>query len=221
MIEVHTIGRRFRLGLLAPLAPLALAACQHAGGVASAGHPQGGSDQAAAAPDRPDAAEQGASARASGFPIAAELTRLEWSKAENRAQCAPIVLTSSGGAAVAARRADFSGGWAVAFDLPGHRSAYGVAGVGTLSSDNDPMAAKEQALRSQWPYFRTLPGLGQPAFTGYGVEGGGPYPGDNPDGTQMDSLAYVQVNGQKCLYNVWSKLGRKHLETLLDSLRLL
>ena len=211
---------RRRLGA-ALLAPFALAACQQGGGPASTPPFQDvpAPDKAEYTTAPPQEAVQPLPQRSSGFPLAAELTRLEWSKAENRAHCRPIALTSSGGAAVSARRADFYGGWAVAFDLPGMRSAYGVAGVGMLPSDNDPIGAKEQALRTQWPYFRALPGLGQPAFAGYGVEGGGAYPADNPGGTQMDSLAYVQVDGQKCRYNVWSKLGRKHLETLLDSLR--
>lgn len=32
-------------------------------------------------------------------------------------------------------------------------------------------------------------------------------------------LAYLRVTGQRCLYNVWSQLGRSHLEALLGELR--
>ncbi|AZI35801.1 hypothetical protein NT2_10_00800 [Caenibius tardaugens NBRC 16725] len=188
------------------LAPLALAACQSDTPV-----------QSTPAPSPP--ASQGSVP--SGYPLAPELTRLEWSKAENRKDCAPIVFTNSGGAGVNARAAEYSGGWAVAYDLPGMRSAFGVAGSGLLDGDGDDMRAKERQLRAQWPYFRMLSDLPQPSFAGYGVQGAKAYPADNPGGTGLDSLAYVQISGQKCLYNVWSKLGREHLETLLVSLRML
>lgn len=188
------------------LAPLALAACQSDKPVQST-------------PAPPTPASQGSVP--SGYPLAPELTRLEWSKAENRKDCAPIVFTNSGAAGVNARAAEFSGGWAVAYDLPGMRSAFGVAGSGLLDDDDDDMQAKERQLRAQWPHFRMLSELPQPAFAGYGVQGAKAYPADNPGGTGLDSLAYVRVSGQKCLYNVWSKLGREHLETLLASLRML
>ena len=152
--------------LLVSLAALALSACQQNGAPGFAPPPRAEAGHAAGTPDltEPNPAvpetqgtpvvpdqqvlpaqappPQAPSPQAHAAPIAAELTRLEWRKAENRAHCAPIVLTSSGGAAVSARRADFYGGWAVAFDLPGRRSAYGVAGVGLLAADNDPIAEK-------------------------------------------------------------------------------
>ncbi len=186
---------------LVVLAPLALAACQNEERVHSA--PK-------------EAYKPG------GWAIAPELTRLEWGKAENRKDCAPLVFTDSAGATINARPAEFSGGWAIAFDLPGLRSAYGVAGTGLVRDDElDSAQEKERKLRAQWPYFRELPGLPQASFAGYGLQGAKPYPADNPEGTELDSLAYVRVGGQKCLYNVWSKLGRDHLEALLDSLRML
>ncbi len=153
--------------------------------------------------------------------VAAQLTRLEWQKAKNRKACAPLVFTDTAGAAINARPAEFSDGWAIAFDLPRMRSAYGVAGVGLLDTDRASAEEKERQIKAQWPYFRELPGLPQPAYAGYGLEGAEPYPADTPNGERLDSLAYVRVGGQKCLYNVWSKLGRDHLEALLDSLRML
>jgi hypothetical protein len=45
---------------------------------------------------------------------------------------------------------------------------------------------------------------------GYGLEGG----------TGPNWLAYVRIPGQACLYNVWSRRGREHLESLLANLRL-
>ncbi|OCC23671.1 hypothetical protein MB02_10945 [Croceicoccus estronivorus] len=191
---------------------LALSACQPDGPVHSAPQPDASVPPPHADPDKPVL---------QAYPLAAELVRLEWSNAENRAACAPVTFTDAGGIAFNARRAEFSGGWAVAFDLPGTRSAFGIAGTGLLPDDRDDPAAQERRLKAQWPHFRRLPDLPQPAFAGYGLEGARAYPADAPDGVGSQSLAYLRIGGQQCLYNVWSKLGRAHLETLLDSLRML
>ena len=61
--------------------------------------------------------------------------RAEWSKAANRATCAPLALKSDARPGGKPRAATFSGGWAVAFDQPDRRSAYGFAGVGALPED--------------------------------------------------------------------------------------
>jgi len=153
--------------------------------------------------------------------LAAELVREEWAKAENREICAPVAFLSDAGARGTARRAEFSAGWAVAFDTPAQRSAYGVAGPGPVPADMAKAAQQAERLGAQWPYFTTLPNLPTPAFAGYGVEGAEDYPSDNPGGRGLNSLAYVRVGGQKCTYNVWSRLGRAHLEALMVSLRIL
>ena len=149
---------------------------------------------------------------------AADLVLAEWRKADNRTTCAPLSF-SAGAEQGTPRRATFSGGWAVAWDTPAQRSAYGVAGTGSLPGDRDDVKAQRARLAAQWPYFRELPQLPGPAFAGYGVEGAGDYSSDDPEGTSVNSLAYVRVGGQTCDYNVWSRLGRAHLETLLDGLR--
>lgn len=151
--------------------------------------------------------------------IAERLVLAEWSRAENRAVCAPVSFGSDGGEGGTPRRANFGGGWAVAFDLPDRRSAYGIAGTGILPQDSASVSAQREALLGQWPSFRDLPALPQPAFAGYGIEGAQPWPEDNPQGFGANGLAYVRIAGSSCLYNVWSRLGRAHLETLLDSLR--
>jgi hypothetical protein len=122
----------------------------------------------------------------------------EWRKAENRATCAPIAPASLGeGAGASPRAATFSGGWAVAYDRPGLRSAFGVAGTGSRAAD---------PAYDAWPHRRAwADGSG----AGYGPEGG----------TGPNQLAYLRIQGQDCLYNVWSRLGRAHLEHLLDNLR--
>lgn len=153
-------------------------------------------------------------------PRAAEWIALaEWSKAENRAQCAPLVFRSEAGLAGTPRRAEFSGGWAVAYDVPGLRSAYGVAGTGLLPADRNGAHVHRARLMAQWPHFREIRTLPAPSFAGYGLSGAEPYPSDNPQGNGLHSLAYLRVGGQTCLYNVWSRISRAHLETLLSNLR--
>lgn len=160
------------------------------------------------APPRPD-------------PAARTIALAEWRKSEQPHTCAPLALTSDAGAQGTARRAEFSGGWGVAFDQPGLRSAYGFAGTGFLPEDLDEVAAQRARLAAQWPYFRELAQLPKPSFAGYGIEGAKDYPADKPDGRGKNSIAYVRVAGQQCDYNVWSKLGRAHLEHLLEHLELL
>jgi hypothetical protein len=153
--------------------------------------------------------------------IAADLIRRQWFKAENRAGCAPVAFTDEGGGGGTPRPATFSGGWAVAFDVPGTRSAYGVAGPGLLAADRGPPYAQTRRLARQWPYFMELDQLERPSFAGFGLEGARPYRADNPEGRGENSLAYVRIHRQHCTYNVWSRLGRAHLEVLLGGLQLL
>jgi hypothetical protein len=124
----------------------------------------------------------------------------QWQKAENRATCALIAprVVGSAGAGATPRAANFSGGWAVAYDLPGTRSAFGVAGAGVRAGEPS---------YDKWPYVYEW---GDGSKVEYGPEGG-----EGPN-----QLAYLRIQGQDCLYNVWSRLGREHLELLLRELRL-
>jgi hypothetical protein len=155
--------------------------------------------------------------------IGQNIARAEWAKAANRADCAPLGLVSDGGANGMGRRANFSGGWAVAFDQPGLRSAYGFAGTGLLPSDNIAHDQRLAELHKQWPYWWTADGGGLPqgSAAGFGLEGARRYANSNPDGKGEQSLAYLRVPGQRCTYNVWSRISRAHLESLLDNLRIL
>ncbi len=203
--------------IILPVMPLLLlAACDPAPDETNTGTEMPDTPQEPVTP--PPAADPQAPDIAEVTPLAVELTRNEWATADNKDECAPIVLTSDGGAAGEARRANFAGGWAVAFDTDEVRSAYGVAGPGIVGADKAD--GQEARLRAQWPYFRKLPDLAQPAFAGFGLEGAKPYDSEAPDGVGQNSLAYVHVAGQTCTYNVWSRLGRAHLEVLLDSLRM-
>lgn len=123
---------------------------------------------------------------------------VQWRQAENRGTCAPLAPASiepHTGARV--RAAQFSGGWAIAYDLPGRRSAFGIAGTGSSASDD---------AYSDWPHLlRWRDG----STAGYGPEGG----------TGPNQLAYLRIPGQQCLYNVWSNLGPGHLVQLLERIR--
>jgi hypothetical protein len=121
----------------------------------------------------------------------------EWRRAENRQTCAPIAPVALGeGEGATPRRANFSGGWAVAYDRPGQRGAFGIAGAGIDAEDGT----------YQWPFRRSW---SDGSSAGYGPEGGqGP-----------NELAYLQIAGQRCLYNIWSNISREHLEFLLEQLR--
>lgn len=122
----------------------------------------------------------------------------EWSRAENRSTCALLAFNDPAPSAAVPRRASFSGGWAVAYDLPDRRSAFGIAGTGVTAGSGDTY--------SQWPHRREW---ADGSVAEYGLEGGnGP-----------NHLAYLTVQGEDCLYNVWSALGREHLESLLERIR--
>jgi hypothetical protein len=133
----------------------------------------------------------------------------EWSKAENRDTCA-IIAPASVIAGAKARRANFYGGWAVAYDKPGSpgthpsgescdscgRGVFGLAGAGTTA--NEDMTSNSQQI-IEWS---------DGSRAGYG---GGGYGGQ--------WLANIQIRNQGCLYQVWSYLGREHLEELISNLR--
>lgn len=159
------------------------------GGGASTGQPAPGQPSAPAAPW---------SAPSIAASAAPEPLLTEWRAAENSATCAPIAPASLGEHASATpRRANFSGGWAVAWDLPELRSAFGVAGTGVRAIEPS---------YDEWPHRRAW---ADGSTAGYGPEGG----------TGPRQLAYLRITGQECLYNVWSHLGREHLEALLGQLR--
>lgn len=122
----------------------------------------------------------------------------QWQRAENRSHCGLFAFSNLGdGADAKPRAATFSGGWAVAYDLPGMRSAFGIAGTGVNAGES---------RYEDWPFTRRW---SDGSVAEYGPEGGsGP-----------NQLAYLRIADQGCLYNVWSRLGREHLEYLLDATR--
>lgn len=179
-----------RAASLAVLAAFALTACA----AGNAGTPD--------TPEQPPEQPTPAAAPWDSPPLLASSVPQElltaWSRAENRSSCAPLAFDPAVVRADATPRiATFGGGWGIAYDLPDQRSAFGVAGTGVRAAEPS---------YDEWPNRRTW---ADGSTVGYGPEGGsGP-----------NQLAYLRVAGQGCLYNVWSRLGQAHLETLLESLR--
>jgi hypothetical protein len=120
-----------------------------------------------------------------------------WNAAANKSTCALIAFANTSLVSGAtARTASFSGGWGVAYDRADQRSAFGIAGTGSAASDTT----------YEWP---SNIGWADGSRASYGPEGG----------TGPNQLAYLRIRGQDCLYNVWSRVSREHLEKLLESIR--
>jgi hypothetical protein len=136
-----------------------------------------------------------------------------WRADGRRQGCAALMLTDQGqGAGATPRIASFGAdAWAVAFDKPGlpgttaegrpspdsGRSAFGVAGTSI-----DVGVKRVEG----WPEHRIWR---DGSRADYGPEGG----------TGPKWLAQLYVRGQRCLYNVWSAVGKEHLERLVDGIR--
>lgn len=129
--------------------------------------------------------------------------RQEWQ--QSKYQSCPILALPTNASVhlktAKSRAANFSDGFAVAYDVTNYqgkkiRSAYGVANAGkTPLSD----------IR-RWHYQRYY---ADGSFVTLGREG------NNPKGKM---LAYVLLeNG--CFYNVWSQLGEVHLHHIISQLR--
>ena len=128
--------------------------------------------------------------------------RQEWLKAESRDLCPILALPKQSSAHLnghKVRRANFYGGWGVAYDLPKTRSAYGVANAGT---------ADFEGLYNNWEYNVSYR---DGSRVGYGREGG------DPTGNW---LAYIVIPKNNCFYNVWSSQSKMHLEQIMADLRL-
>lgn len=136
----------------------------------------------------------------------------EWAVAENKDQ-ARLVLPAEVALSVSStpRRANFSGGWAVAWDETGgpgveptgafcETCGRGVAGIAGTASE---------ATRDFAPVFSNVVRWSDGSVVGY--------TGPRADNRQF--LANLYINGQSRLYQVWSYLSQRHLEYLLSQLR--
>lgn len=128
--------------------------------------------------------------------------RQEWAKSESKSLCPILALPKQAAAHLthhSVRRANFSSGWGVAYDLPNVRSAYGVANASTA----DPKDAF-----NNWPYNIVYK---DGSLVGYGHEGGDP---------SAKWLAYIFIPQNSCFYNVWSAQSKTHLEQIISELRI-
>lgn len=139
----------------------------------------------------------------------------QWQAAENNTWCSALYPDGLVQPVGSVRKANFAGGWGVAWDLgsgPGReawgdyctdcgRGAYGVAGTGIRAQGDEPLLFPNQI---SWD---------DGSYAGYGYEGLA-----SPD-SGAPLLMYLLVNGDGCLYNVWSFLGEEHLLQLADQLR--
>ena len=123
----------------------------------------------------------------------------EWRLAENQLWCSGLFPDGFDTGVAVVRRADFAGGWALAWDLPQQRSAFGIAGTGS-------------------PAWEGI-GTRMPMTVSYGEQVVG-YGGEGFDDAAQQRLAEFAIPGQLCGYQVWSRLGDEHLLELVDSLRL-
>lgn len=138
-------------------------------------------------------------------PITASETdsvyKTEWNKSEIGRKCPLLALPSTANSHLidrSVRRANFSGGWGVAYDLPAVRSAYGVA----LSRISDPVG--KGGIWNDYHVYQDGTELT------YGREGG------DPNGKW---LAYLTLGDNHCFYNIWSKQSKSHLEQIISELR--
>lgn len=135
-------------------------------------------------------------------PAQAPAFVMAWASAENRRWCAPLAPALVDG--VASRASELDGGWVVEFDqegMPGMdaagepcescgRAVFGIAGTAM---------GVDEMLEAPAPRFA--------------------------DGSAVEvveegvAAATVAIRGQGCVYQVWSFLGRDHLEGLLGQLR--
>jgi hypothetical protein len=137
-----------------------------------------------------------------------------WQNAENRDSCAPLASQSLGRAAGArARTSELNGGWLVEFDRPGlpgvdrqgnecdtcGRSVVGIAG--TSMAPDALLDPESDAL---------APSYSDGSHAEVEINEG--------DGESVASVTFT-VNGQGCVYEVWSLLGADHLAEVVAGLR--
>jgi hypothetical protein len=136
----------------------------------------------------------------------------EWMVAENR-DTARLLLPAEVALSSAAqpRPANFSGGWAVAWD---ETSGPGVEPTGAFCETcgrgvSGVAGTAAQASKSFAPPFTNVVQWSDGSAVGY--------TGPRPDSRQF--LANLFINGQASLYQVWSYISQRHLEFLISQLR--
>ncbi len=129
----------------------------------------------------------------------------EWKKSPTKDYCPILALANTAPSqkpTAKARRANFWGGWGVAYDLSNYqgkklRSAYGIANSG-------------YANRNDIYHWNNQVEFSDGSFLTYGREGG--------DTTGNQWLAYL-ILPDGCFYNIWSNISKQHLTQVIDDLR--
>jgi hypothetical protein len=189
---------------IAPIAPLDT--------VASTTAPPATTLPATTAPIAQDTAPWG------GPPIAAdvvpEILAEQWERSEVKGFCSALYPSGTLPEDAAIRSANWSGGWAVAWDLPAGpgrfadgnycadcgRGVFGLAGSHRADGDETEIWAGQMSWADG-------------SKAGFGYEGLGDGSAGEPH------LMYLLAQGEGCLYNVWSFLGEDHLLGLVAGLR--
>ncbi len=135
-----------------------------------------------------------------------------WGRAENQGWCAPLAPATLGaGQGARARAGAAPGGWSLEYDRRGTagigadgglcetcgRGAFGVTGTAMSAEDAEDLLGAGATVLADGGRIDVQSGSDDPA-----------------------AVATLVVPGQDCVYQVWSFLGRPHLDELVASLRL-
>ena len=145
-------------------------------------------------------------------PAAPRALLQAWHRSENHGWCAPLAPTTLGaGEGARARSGAYAGGWSLEFDQRGAagmtaggdvcetcgRGTFGVAGTAMSADEAEDLVGGTATVLADGGRIDVQASSEDPA-----------------------AVATIVVPGQDCVYQVWSFLGRAHLDTLVASLRL-
>lgn len=139
----------------------------------------------------------------------------QWEAADNNTICSALYPAGAIDPTASIRKASFTGGWGIAWDLPSGpgrqswgdyctncgRGAFGIAGTALRTEGDEPSV------------FPHLLSWDDGSIAGYATE-----QLVAPE-TGAPLLMFLLINGEGCVYNVWSFLGEEHLLQLTSQLR--
>jgi hypothetical protein len=135
-----------------------------------------------------------------------------WTRADNQGWCAPLAPATLGaGEGARPRVGSAPGGWSLEFD---RRGAAGIGANGEVCTTCGRGAFGITGTAMSAEDAEDLLGPGATVF----ADGGRIDVQANAD--EPAAVATVVVPGQDCVYQVWSFLGREHLDELVAGLRL-
>lgn len=161
---------------------------------------------AAPAPTAPWSAEHLAQ------PAAPRQLLQAWHRAENHGWCAPLAPTTLGaGEGARARSGSYASGWSLEFD---HRGSAGMTARGELCETCGRGSFGVAGTAMSVEEAQDLIGATATVM----ADGGRIDVQESSDDSSV--VATIIVPGQDCVYQVWSFLGRAHLDALVSSLRI-